>query len=120
VTKLQHRLLEWAIFTPADVTAFADVWYRGKRDHSASDHKVMNAVLDAVAQRLQERGEEEREEFRGQLTAYRNLYAFLSQIIPYQDSDLERLYAFVRNLLVMARASCWMTRWPCGSSGSSR
>ena len=26
-------------------------------------------------------------------------YAFLSQIIPYQDSDLERLYAFVRNLL---------------------
>ncbi len=43
--------------------------------------------------------EERREEFRGQLKAYRNLYAFLSQIIPYQDSDLERLYAFVRNLL---------------------
>ena len=41
----------------------------------------------------------EREKFRGQLTAYRNLYAFLSQIIPFQDSDLERLYAFVRNLL---------------------
>ena len=33
------------------------------------------------------------------MKAYRNLYAFLSQIIPYQDSDLERLYAFVRNLL---------------------
>ncbi|HSO83408.1 type I restriction endonuclease subunit R [Thiocapsa sp.] len=99
LSELQHRLLEWAIFTPADVTAFAEVWYRGKRDHSASDHKVMNAVLDAVAQRFQGRGEEEREEFRGQLTAYRNLYAFLSQIIPYQDSDLERLYAFVRNLL---------------------
>ena len=33
------------------------------------------------------------------MTAYRNLYAFLSQIIPYQDTDLERLYAFVRNLL---------------------
>ncbi len=33
------------------------------------------------------------------MTAYRNLYFFLSQIIPYQDSDLERLYAFVRHLL---------------------
>ena len=33
------------------------------------------------------------------MTAFRNLYAFLSQIIPYQDSELERLYAFVRNLL---------------------
>ena len=99
LSQLQHRLLEWAIFTPADVAAFAQVWYRAKRHHSVSDHRVMNAVLDAVVQRFQDREEEEREEFRGQLKAYRNLYAFLSQIIPYQDSDLERLYAFVRNLL---------------------
>ena len=99
LSELQHRLLEWAIFTLADVTAFAEVWYRGKRDHSATDHRVMNAVLDAVVQRFQDREEEEREEFRGQLKAYRSLYAFLSQIIPYQDSDLERLYAFVRSLL---------------------
>ena len=99
LSELQHRLLEWAIFTPADVAAFTQVWYRAKRDHSVSDHRVMNAVLDAVVQRFKDREEEEREEFRGQLKAYRNLYAFLSQIIPYQDSDLERLYAFVRNLL---------------------
>ena len=99
LSELQHRLLEWAIFTPDDVTAFAEVWYRSKRDHSVTDHRVMNAVLDAVVQRFQDRDEEEREEFRGQLKAYRNLYAFLSQIIPYHDSDLERLYAFVRNLL---------------------
>ena len=99
LSELQHRLLEWAIFTPADVTAFAEIWYRGKRNHSATDHRAMNAVLDAVVQRFQDRGEDEREEFRGQLTAYRNLYAFLSQIIPYQDTELERLYAFVRSLL---------------------
>ena len=99
LSELQHRLLGWAIFTPADVTAFAEVWYRRKRDHSATDHRVMNAVLDAVVQRFQDREEDEREEFRGQLKAYRNLYAFLSQIIPYQDTDLERLFAFVRNLL---------------------
>jgi len=100
LSELQHRLLEWAIFTQDDVKAFAEVWYRGKRDHSASDHRVMNAVLDAVVQRFGERDEEEREEFRGQLTAYRNLYSFLSQIIPYQDSDLEKHYTFVRNLIL--------------------
>ena len=99
LSELQHRLLEWAIFTPADVTAFAEVWYCGRRDHSATDHREMNAVLDAVVQRFKAREEEEREKFRGQLKAYRNLYAFLSQIIPYQDTDLERLYAFARNLL---------------------
>ncbi|MBK1619313.1 restriction endonuclease subunit R [Lamprobacter modestohalophilus] len=99
LSELQHRLLEWAIFTAADVSAFAAIWYRPKRDHSARDHQAMHAVLDAVVQRFQDREDEDREQFRGQLTAYRNLYAFLSQIIPYQDSDLERLYAFVRNLL---------------------
>ena len=99
LSELQHRLLEWTIFTPADVTGFAAVWYRAKRDHSVTDHRQLNAILDAVVQRFQDRAEDEQEEFRGQLTAYRNLYAFLSQIIPYQDTDLECLYAFVRNLL---------------------
>ncbi|AOB29795.1 restriction endonuclease subunit R [Bordetella sp. H567] len=99
LSELQHKLLEWAIFAPADVDAFAEVWYRPKREHSASDHRVMNALLDVVVHRFGERGEHEQEEFRGQLTAYRNLYAFLSQIIPYQDSELEKLYAFVRNLI---------------------
>lgn len=99
LSELQHKLLEWAIFAPDDVNAFAEVWYRGKRDHSATDHRLMNAVLDAVVQRFGEREEQQQDEFRGQLTAFRNLYAFLSQIIPYQDSELEKLYAFVRNLI---------------------
>lgn len=99
LSELQHKLLTWAIFAPADVNAFAEVWYRKRRDHSATDHRVMNSVLDAVVQRFNEREEAEQDEFRGQLTAYRNLYAFLSQIIPYQDSELEKLYTFVRNLI---------------------
>ena len=99
LSELQHNLLERAIFTPSDITNFAKVWYRAKRHHTVSDHGEMNAVLDAVVQRFQDRKVEDQEEFRGQLKAYRNLYAFLSQVIPYQDSDLERLYAFVRNLL---------------------
>lgn len=63
------------------------------------DQPLLQTMLDSVVQRFQDREDEDREQFRGQLTAYRNLYAFLSQIIPYQDSDLERLHAFVRNLL---------------------
>ncbi len=99
LSELQHRLLEWAIFTPADVTAFSEVWYRARCEHSEKDHREMNAVLDVVVQRFLDCQEDKQEEFRGQLKAYRNLYAFLSQIIPYQDSDLERLYTFVRNLM---------------------
>ena len=30
------------------------------------------------------------------LVVYRNLYAFLAQIIPFQDADLEKHYSFIR------------------------
>jgi type I restriction enzyme R subunit len=61
----------------------------------------MNAALDPAVSRfaaLQEEREDEAELWRGKLQAFRNLYGFLSQIIPYQDSDLERLYVFLRHL----------------------
>lgn len=79
--------------------AFSAVWYGKKRDHSGGDHRRMNAILDPCVEAFKQREEAEREEFRGQVTAFRNLYSFLSQIIPYQDSDLEKFYTFVRNLL---------------------
>lgn len=52
----------------------------------------MNACLDPAVVRFKQLEEDAREEFRGWLTAYRNLYSFLSHIIPFQDSDLEKLY----------------------------
>lgn len=99
LNELEHRLLEWAVFTLADVSAFSAVWYEKRKDHTASDHRAMNSILDRAVAAFQTRQEEEREEFRGQITAFRNLYAFLSQIIPYQDSELEQFYTFCRNLI---------------------
>ena len=99
LNELQHRVLEWAVFTKEDVSAFSAVWYEKRKDHTASDHRAMNSILDRAVAAFQARQEEEREEFRGQITAFRNLYAFLSQIIPYQDSELEQFYTFCRNLI---------------------
>ena len=61
----------------------------------------MNAALDPAVSRftvLQRDDEEKAGLWRGKVQAFRNLYAFLSQVIPYQDSDLERLYVFLRHL----------------------
>ena len=89
----------YSFFTGADVIEFAKIWYRGKRQHSTKDHGKMNSILDPVIHRFKDREEEDQEQFRRQLKGYRNIYAFLSQIIPYQDTDLEKFYTFVRHLL---------------------
>jgi type I restriction enzyme, R subunit len=99
LNELHHKLLQPAICTPADVTDFAAVWFKARRDPSGQDHKQMNAVLDRCVARFKEREEAEQEEFLGLLIAFRNLYGFLSQILPYFDEDLERLYAFGRKLI---------------------
>jgi type I restriction enzyme R subunit len=65
------------------------------------DHQSMNAALDPAVARfaaLSEEDEEEAELWRGKVQSFKNLYGFLSQVIPYQDSDLEQLYVFIRHL----------------------
>src|SRR5712691_7369077 len=42
--------------------------------------------------------EDERQDFRGQLTDYVRLYAFLAQVLTFADADLEKLYVFARHL----------------------
>ena len=80
------------------------------RRQSAADHRAMNAALDPAAARFAARlddDEEAAEVWRGKTQAFRNLYAFLSQVIPYQDSDLERLYVYLRHLSAKLPAGGW-------------
>lgn len=89
------------IYLSEEVVHFCDVYFKPKERQSAADHRAMNAVLDPAVNRfrdLQAKEEDAAELWRGKLYAFRNLYAFLSQIIPYQDSDLERLYTYLRHL----------------------
>ena len=89
------------VYLDEEVERFCAVYFKPKRRQSPSDHQAMNAALDPAVARFTARrdeDEEEAEDWRGKLQAFLNLYAFLSQVIPYQDSDLERLYVFLRHL----------------------
>ena len=89
------------IYLDEEVERFSAVYFTPKRRQSASDHRTMNAALDPAVSRFtvrREDDEEDAEDWRGKVQAFLNLYGFLSQVIPYQDSDLERLYVFLRHL----------------------
>ena len=89
------------IYLHTEVVEFGRIFFAPKRRHSSGDHKAMNAILDQAVGRfskLQNTEGENAELWRGKLQAFRNLYGFLSQVIPYQDSDLEKLYTYMRYL----------------------
>jgi type I restriction enzyme, R subunit len=89
------------IYLHEEVQRFIEIYFKPKQRQSPADHQAMNAALDPGVDRfraLQEEDEDEAELWRGKVYALRNLYSFLSQVIPYQDSDLERIYTFLRFL----------------------
>lgn len=97
--RLQHQIEESGLVFNEEVEAFCGVYFRPKRKESAHDHAEMNGILDKAVERFKARNAEERDELKALLINFRNLYGFLSQVIPYQDSDLEQLYTYLRFLL---------------------
>ncbi|MCB9895683.1 MAG: type I restriction endonuclease subunit R [Planctomycetes bacterium] len=97
--ELRSRLAGYQIYFEQEVNDFCEVFYKPKPKQTSLDHGKMNAVIDPVVVRFSEREGEEQEEFRQVLAGYKSLYSFLSQVIPFQDSDLEKLYSFIRFLI---------------------
>jgi type I restriction enzyme R subunit len=93
--ELKARLDAYQVYYIQEVEQFAKIFYKPKEKQTPTDHAKMNACLDPAVNRL----EEKQEEFRKALVAYKNLYSFLSQVMPFQDTDLEKLYSYIRFLL---------------------
>jgi type I restriction enzyme R subunit len=89
------------VYLGEELDRFCMIYFKPKQWQSAADHQAMNAALDPAVSRFSARQQENADEaelWRGKLQAFRSLYNFLSQIIPYQDTDLEKLYVFLRHL----------------------
>ena len=97
--ELQTALDAAQLYLQPEVDNFAAVFFKPDATKKAADHARLNALLDPAVDRFKDADEDPREEFRGQLSAFTKLYGFLAQIVPFADSDLEKLYAFGRMLL---------------------
>src|SRR5438270_4983159 len=97
---LQTRLTGYHFYTEVDVNRFATIFFAAK-----GTQDKLYAVLESIVERYKEALDEEKADFKGHLTDYVRLYAFLSQIITFVDTDLEKLYVFGRLLLRKLPAS---------------
>ncbi|CAN5405354.1 DEAD/DEAH box helicase family protein [soil metagenome] len=97
--EIQHRITEYKLFDEADLASFFEIYSRPGFKGTEKDHGKLYGVIDPIVERYKTLEEEEQEDFKSTVTSFRNLYGFMSQIIPFQDSDLEKLYIFSRFLL---------------------
>jgi type I restriction enzyme R subunit len=97
---LKGKLDSAQVYWQSEVDNFCNVFFRSKTRHTRKDNAQLNSYIDPAVERY--RGiatEEEQEDFRHMLVSFTRLYSFLSQIMPFQDIELEKLYAYGRMLL---------------------
>jgi len=98
--RLEHDLAASPVIDPAEIGQFCEIWFRERHESTPGEHKQLNAIIDLAVDRYEALSDEEQEEFKGLLVSFRNLYGFMSQVIPFQDSDLEKFYTYARFLLL--------------------
>ena len=97
---LKHALDREQVYHWSEVEAFARVFYKPADRQGAADHADMQRHLHPAVDRFGRiEDEDRREKFRERLSAFVKTYAYLSQIVPYTDPELEMLYSFGRLLL---------------------
>lgn len=97
---LKARLDEFQVYWTQEIEAFANVYFDPKTKLSnPKQQKLLYAFTDPAVDRFKAIAEEEKQdEFKKSLRSWTNLYAFLSQIMPFTDSEFEKFYAYAKLL----------------------
>lgn len=87
---VKGQLRDFGVFGSADVDKFAKYFFVDNKDK-----QKVNIVLDEVCDRaIKDLSEEQLDKFRKTCRTFNKLYSFLSQIITFQDAELEKLSPF--------------------------
>lgn len=97
---LKARLDQFQVYWDQEIEAFSNVYFDPKTKlNNPKPQKHLYAFTDPAVDRYRAITEEEKQdEFKKGLRSWTNLYAFLSQIMPFIDSEFEKFYAYAKLL----------------------
>ncbi len=90
---LQRLLKDFELYDEEIIEEFCRIFYSPDEPG-----ELLQSVLDIVVERWSSLETDEKEEFRSALQSYIRLYGYISQLIPFNEVDWEKLYIFGRHL----------------------
>lgn len=94
---LREKLDGTHVYLWEEVEAFAKLYFSIRNDQAFQSH------LKQALERFKDLKKEEQDLFRGDAQSYVTTYDFLSQLVDYDDVNLEKLHAFLKMLLPRLR-----------------
>lgn len=86
--ELEEKLIDYQIFDQTDVDAFIKAWKKGE-----SQPKLHN-LLSPIVNEFRNKTKKDQVGFKKTLKRYQSIYSFLSQLIPFSDVNLEKIFLF--------------------------
>ena len=93
IFELKSNLLEYEIYTQDEIDAFVESILKEEKEN------IIHAQLDRMVERFNKQNEDIKAEFYSKAKNYLNNYAFLAQILPYEDVNLEKHSILLKKLI---------------------
>lgn len=96
---LKHKLDEKQVYWQSEIEAFANIYFKPGNRLTLKDQSTLYAYINPAVDRFKALETEDiKDEFKKGMRTWCNLYSFLSQIMPFSDSDFEKFYAYAKLL----------------------
>ncbi|HJH27662.1 MAG TPA: type I restriction endonuclease subunit R, partial [Methanophagales archaeon] len=86
--ELEEKLLDYQVFDKSDIETFVKAWKKGE------PQPKLHNILSPLVNEFRQKTKKEQVEFKKTLRRYQSIYSFLSQLIPFSDINLEKLFIF--------------------------
>lgn len=90
----QREIYDFHLYTPEDVNRFCEIFFDRNRDEGAL-HPILDKVVDQF-KKIED--QDQRETFKSNVQKFIRMYGYLSQIINFQDIELEKSFIFFKYL----------------------
>lgn len=105
---LKSELEKANVIWESEVNNFCNIFFKTSKSLSASDQGKLNSYVDPAVERFKALPTEKddamgtitnQDDFKNTLQTFTRTYSFLTQIMPFSDVDLEKLFTYGRFLL---------------------
>lgn len=98
---LRSRIMAAGILDTTEITKAAEAYFGVSPEKR--NLKVIHTNLDPAVLRYQDLDADVQGEFKDAVDQFTRAYAFLAQVMPFTDADLEQLYVYVKALRTLLR-----------------
>lgn len=93
---LKSEIEKTQVIWETEVDKFVEVFFASVKVLNVKEQRKLNAYIDPAVERFNNLPEDAQDDLKNAIQTFTRLYSFLSQIMPFQDMELEKLFTYLR------------------------